>query len=77
MATVRVVVSVIAKDEGEEVNWGIVNSGLRNAGLDIRRTVEADNKLVGIIDDAQIDQAEAVPYVEGIEIDRVLSDYEL
>lgn len=70
MATLYVNVSV-DDDVIPDMNlWATVNSGLRNAGMDIQQTLTDIGVLGGTIEDTQLDKAEAVPGVKNIEMVR-------
>ena len=67
-------VSVLYDDE---VPLGAIYAGLRNAGMDIRRTHESICILTGTIEDTQMSAAAEVDGVEEIEVQREVQAYEL
>lgn len=67
----------VAVKYDDDVPLGAIYAGLRNAGMDIRRTHEAIGILTGTIEDTQMDKAQDVDGVEGIEVEREVSAFEL
>lgn len=70
MATLRVLVSVNDDVVDDQNKWAAVNSGLRNAGMDILQTFTETGTLRGTIEDTQLAKAEEVPGVDSIEVER-------